>query len=87
MIAIVNKGDAGTGAIPPRPEGRGFPRKRMREAEIRKKLLKYIDAGGKTIYEIKAHVGLKGMDALNDLLTEGRIEWDNERGLYRRAGK
>jgi hypothetical protein len=50
-------------------------------------LLKYIDAGGKTIYEIRAHVGLKGMDALNDLLMEGRIEWDNERGLYRRVGK
>jgi len=51
---------------------------------VREKLLKYIDAGGKTIYEIKAYVGLKGMDALNGLLAEGKIKWDNERGLYRR---
>ena len=59
----------------------------MEKTSCREKLLKYIDAGGKTIYEIKAHVGLKGMGALNDLLMEGRIEWDNERGLYRRVGK
>ena len=57
----------------------------MEKTGCREKLLKYIDAGGKTIYEIRAHVGLKGMDLLNDLLMEGRIEWDNERGLYRRV--
>ena len=59
----------------------------MEKTGCREKLLKYIDAGGKTIYEIRAHVGLKGMAELNDLLMEGRIEWDNERGLYRRVGK
>ncbi len=57
----------------------------MEKTGIREKLVKYIDAGGKTIYEIRAHVGLNGMDALNDLLMEGRIEWGNERGLYRRV--
>ena len=59
----------------------------MEKTGVRDKLMKYIDAGGKTIYEIKAHVGLKGMGALNDLLMEGIVVWDNERGLYRRAGK
>lgn len=57
----------------------------MEKTGVREKLLKYIDAGGKTIYEITAHVGLKGMDALNDLLMEGIVVWDNERGLYRRV--
>ena len=57
----------------------------MEKTGCREKLLKYIDAGGKTIYEIRAHVGLKGMGALNDLLMKGIVVWDNERGLYRRA--
>ena len=57
----------------------------MEKTGCREKLLKYIDAGGKTIYEIRAHVGLKGMDALNDLLMKGIVVWDNERGLYRRV--
>ncbi|MCE5387970.1 MAG: hypothetical protein K0041_05245 [Acidithiobacillus sp.] len=57
----------------------------MEKTGVREKLLKYIDAGGKTIYEIRAHVGLTGMDALNDLLMEGIVVWDNERGLYRRV--
>ena len=57
----------------------------MEKTGCREKLLKYIDAGGKTIQEIRVHVGLKGMDALNDLLMEGIVVWDNERGLYRRV--
>ena len=57
----------------------------MEKTGVREKLLKYIDAGGKTIYEIRAHVGLKGMDALNDLLMEGVVVWDRERDLYRRV--
>ena len=40
----------------------------MEKTGCREKLLKYIDIGGKTIYEIKAHVGLKGIDVLNDLM-------------------
>ena len=59
----------------------------MEKTGVREKLLKYIDAGGKTIYEIRAHVGLKGMDALNDLLMEGVVVWDRERDLYRRVGR
>ena len=59
----------------------------MKEAEIREKLVGFIDAGGKTIQEVRAHAGLRGMDALNKLLADGKIEWDNERGLYRRVGK
>ena len=59
----------------------------MEKTGVREKLLKYIDAGGKAIYEIRAHVGLKGMDALNDLLMEGVVVWDRERDLYRRVGR
>ena len=57
----------------------------MKETEIREKLVSFIDAGGKTIQEVRVHVGLRGMDVLNDLLLEGIVIWDNERGLYRRA--
>ena len=57
----------------------------MREAEIREKLVNFIDASGKTIQEVRVHVGLRGMDVLNDLLLEGIVVWDRERDLYRRA--
>ena len=57
----------------------------MREAEIWEKLVNFIDASGKTIQEVRVHVGLRGMDVLNDLLLEGIVVWDRERDLYRRA--
>ena len=57
----------------------------MKEAEIREKLEHFIDIGGKTIQEVRVHVGLRGMDVLNDLLLEGIVVWDRERDLYRRA--
>ena len=57
----------------------------MKEAEIREKLVGFIDAGGKTIQEVRVHVGIRGMDVLNDLLLEGIVVWDRERDLYRRA--
>ena len=57
----------------------------MKEAEIREKLVGFIDAGGKTIQEVRVHVGIRGMDVLNDLLLEGIVVWDRERDLYRRV--
>ena len=57
----------------------------MKEAEIREKLVNFIDASGKTIQEVRVHVGIRGMDVLNDLLLEGIVVWDRERDLYRRA--
>ena len=57
----------------------------MKEAEIREKLVSFIDAGGKTIQEVRVHVGIRGMDVLNDLLLEGIVVWDRERDLYRRV--
>lgn len=57
----------------------------MKETEIREKLVSFIDAGGKTIQEVRVHVGIRGMDVLNDLLLEGIVVWDRERDLYRRA--
>ena len=45
----------------------------MKEAEIREKLVSFIDAGGKTIQEVRVHVGIRGMDVLNDLLLEGIV--------------
>ena len=57
----------------------------MKEAEIREKLVNFIDASGKTIQEVRVHVGIRGMDVLNDLLLEGIVVWDRERDLYRRV--
>ena len=59
----------------------------MKETEIREKLVSFIDAGGKTIQEVRVHVGLRGMDVLNDLLLEGIVIWDHEQDLYRRVGR
>lgn len=50
---------------------------------MKEKLLAFLQESSRTIEEIRVHVGLKGLDALNELMHERKVVWDSVDGLYK----
>lgn len=50
---------------------------------MKEKLLAYLRESDHTVQEIRAYMGLKGLDALNELMRERKVLWDGIDGLYK----